>query len=148
MIDKSGLRPFDIIMLIKHLQDEKIITWQGMSIWYVESFSKLDNFFKNIPDSSKMVLLKRLNKQKEVLQSSSYWKTFQKIIKLLLYFDGHLPMQFIEDNNINENDLEIMCHSLFIRYDDDKPILLFFHDNIYRFFEVYLFCIYPTKENR
>ena len=134
LIEKSGLRPFDIIMIIKYLQDEKIITWQGMSIWYIEDFSKLDKFLISIPDSSKRVLTKRLNKQKEN-PKSSYWKTFRTVIKLILYFGGYLPIQFVEYNNIDEDDIETMCHSLFIKYDDDKPMILFFHDNIHRFFD-------------
>ena len=107
LIEKSGLRPFDIIMIIKYLQDEKIITFQGMSIWYVEDFSKLDKFLISIPDSSKRVLTKRLNKQKEN-PKSSYWKTFRVVIKLILYFEGYLPVQFVEYIDIDEDDLDIV----------------------------------------
>ncbi len=134
LIEKSGLRPFDIIMIIKYLQDEKIITFQSMSIWYVEDFSKLDKFLISIPASSERVLTKRFNKQKEN-PKSSYWSTFRVVIKLILYFEGYLPIQFVEYIGINEDDLETMCHSLFIKYDDDKPMILFFHDNINRFFK-------------
>ena len=133
LIDKSGCRPFDIIMLIKYLQEEEIITWQGMSVWYISNFDKLDKFLIDIPDSSSKILSRRLEIQQKKIDYE-YWKTFIFIIKALLYFDGILPIQFIEDMGISEDAMEKITHSLFIKYDEYKPTIYFFHDNIHRFF--------------
>lgn len=133
LIEKSGCSPFDIIMLIKYLQEEDIIVWQGMSVWYVSDFVKLDAFISNVPKSSSNILKKRLKKQREK-KGNNYWEAFNLVIKGLLYFNGFLPIQFIEDIGIDEEMMENIAHSLFIRYDDNSPTILFFHDNIRRFF--------------
>ena len=133
LIQKSGCRPFDIIMLIKYLQEKKIITWQGMSVWYVADFAKLDKFLVEVPDLSRKIIEKRYKIQRKNYDTK-YWKTFNLVIKSLLYFNGYLPVQFIEDIGIEDEVMEQVSHSLFIKYDEYNPIVLFFHDNVFRYF--------------
>ena len=133
LIQKSGCRPFDIIMLIKYLQEEEIITWQGMSMWYIADFAKLNKLLINIPDLSSKMIGQRYKMQRKNC-NANYWKTFNLVIKSLLYFNGYLPVQFIEDMGIEDEVMEQVVHSLFIKYDEYNPIVLFFHDNIHRYF--------------
>ena len=133
LIKKSGCRPFDIIMLIKYMQEEKIITWQGEYAWYVTSFKKMDEFLNTVPEESQRVIKSRVSVQQKNM-GINYWKIFKTIIKSLIYFQGFTPIEFFEYIGIEDDDLARVNNSFFIKYDDDLPIITFFHDNIHNFF--------------
>ena len=133
LIKKSGCRPFDIIMLIKYMQEQQIITWQSMSTWYITSFDKLEQLVTAIPQKSKKLIKDRITLQK-TCNSHEYWRTFKTVIKALTYFQGFVPLDFLEYINIDDDILDDINNSLFIKYDEYMPIITFFHDNLYRYF--------------
>lgn len=131
LVNKSGGRPFDIIMTIKYLHDQEVIKWKSSSIWYIEDYDKLQSFIDSIPKPNEQMLSKRLaiiKKHKET------WNAFNAVIKSIIYFQGRVPIEFLEHINISDDQLEYIIQSAFVKYDDKSPDIIFFHDNILRFF--------------
>lgn len=133
LIDKSGTRPFDIIMLIKYLQEEHVIEWSN-STWYIPDFSILEKALKAVPPDSQEIIRKRVDSQTTHEFGTNYWEAFKKVIKALLYFKGCAPLKYFEDSMIDEEYIFEISKSLLIKYDDISPAIVFYHDNIFRFF--------------
>ena len=60
-------------------------------------------------------------------------------MKSILYFGGETPVDFLLSLKIDENMLFELSQSLFFKYMDKYPKIVFYHDNIYRYFETYKF---------
>lgn len=137
LVHKTGNIPFDIIMQIKYLHEENIVSWNN-SQWYITNFDKFDLFINNIPDKSKNLLKKRIHNQKHLFgnneQSTEYWNTFKLLVKCILFFRGSVPITFINYIKVDEYIISELMDSLFFKYDKEKPNISFYHDNIFRYF--------------
>lgn len=133
LINKSGTRPFDIIMLIKYLQEEKVIEWSN-STWYIPDFSSLEKALVSVPPDSQRLIEKRVNLQMNHEFGENYWQSFKKVIKALQYFKGYVPLKYLKDSGIDDEYVFEISKSLLIKFDDSSSAIVFYHDNIYRFF--------------
>lgn len=134
LVKKSGYRPFDVIMLVKYLQDKKII-YKNQYTWYIKDFKKIDQLISAIPPKTHGMIKERIKLQKEN-HNEQYWKEFKTVIKSLVYFKNFVPLAFLSYINISEETISEMNNSLFVKYDDVFPAITFFHDNFFRFFEI------------
>lgn len=128
---KSGNRPFDIIMTIKYLQDNNLIKWKSNSTWYIENYDAFFEFVATIPKPNEDMLANRLS---IIKKRNEYWDEFKTVIQSIVYFQGKVPIEFLEYINISDNSLEYIVQTAFVKYDDKSPDIVFFHDNILRFF--------------
>lgn len=142
LVDKSGRRPYDIIMTIKYLQDQNVLKWHNNSVWYIEDYDKFYEFLTTIPKPNEQMLSKRLKLLKE---RKEFWVEFVIVIKSLMYFQGKVPFDFLQYINIEDIKLEEIIESAFVKYDDKSPDVIFFHDNILRFFSNKLIYSYDKK---
>ena len=67
--------------------------------------------------------------------SIPYYDAFRILTKSVLYFGGAVPIEFVNTLQIDEDMLFELNQSFFFKYDEKDPTILFYHDNIYRFFE-------------
>lgn len=148
LITKCGTLPFDIIMQIKSFQDEQIIEWTKDNLWYIPDFEKFDILINQTPKGSLNLIKRRLRCLKNKFTNSNYstlWEQFKKIIKYLMYFENSLPICFLQDVDIDEETIVYFTESLFFKFDEEKPLLKFYHDNFYRYFsKIKLYC-YDVK---
>lgn len=144
LVSKCGTIPFDIIMQIKAFQDEQIIEWSQNNLWYIPDFEKFDILINNAPQGSINLIKRRLKSLKNRLFNScdeDLWKQFMTITKYIMYFDNSLPISFLQYMNIDEEILIYFTELLFYKFDENKPILKFYHDNFYRYFStIKLYC--------
>lgn len=149
LLQKSGGRPFDIIMMIKYLQEENIIEWKSQYSWYISDFNKFTELIEGIPHKSALMLKKRLDLQKqrksEFYGEVNYWKGFCTIIKSLIYFNGLVYIDFLYLMDIDDDLISEVNNSLFIKFDENLPAIRFYHDNIMRYFEK--MPIFTTNQN-
>lgn len=142
LVNKSGRRPYDIIMTIKYLQDQKVLEWKNNSVWYIEDYNKFYVFATTIPTPNEQMLSKRLTLLKE---RKKIWNKFVIVIKSIMYFQGKVPLDFLQYINIEDIKLEEIIESAFVKYDEKSPDIVFFHDNILRFFSKKLIYSYDKK---
>lgn len=132
LVNKSGNRPYDIIMTIKYLHDQNVLRWISNSIWYIEDYQKFGEFIKTIPEPNKKMIQKRI----KLLQShDELWACLMLIIKSLLYFQGKVPLNFLRFMELDERQTENAIDTALVKFADKTPDIVFFHDNIFRFFE-------------
>ena len=141
LVNKSGKRPFDIIMTIHLLHDKEIVKLDQNNHWNIKKTDELENVIKCLPQESKKLISDRfkLQRKKEFTFKTSipYYDTFRILTKSVLYFGGAVPIEFINTLQIDEDMLFELNQSFFFKYDEKDPTILFYHDNIYRFFENY-----------
>ena len=130
MVRKAGTRPFDIIMHIKYMQEEKLIKWLGNDSWYIDDYEKFDKFIMGIPVKSEKLIEKRIRIQKN-LYSDDVWSKFKNLIKSIIYFKDCFPIEFVEKLQIDEDLLQQFMDSLLLRFDEINPEIHFYHHNIY-----------------
>lgn len=139
LMQKSGKRPFDIIMQIKYLEENEIIKWKGQSNWYIVSSDKLDSFYSSIPKDSKKLIENRVKQQlensKEYILNRPYSNWFSILCKSILYFGGYVPNDFLYYYGFNDNIILKLIETLLFKFDDNIPQITFYHDNIKRFME-------------
>ena len=131
LIKKSGNRPYDIIMLIKFLQDKQIIQFHGSESWFIKDIELFNTFLKSVPPKSEKLIEKRLAIQKE----KYFWEDFKNIIKSLIIFRGKVYIDFLNYIDIDDEKIKEITDTLFFKYDDQLPILNFYHDNLERYFK-------------
>lgn len=134
MIKKAGTRPFDIIMHIKYMQEQKLIKWMGNDSWYIDDYDGFEKFIKGIPIKSEKIIEKRIKIQK-YLYTDDIWNIFKKIIKAVIYFEDCLPREFVEEIQVDEELLLQFMDSLLLKFDDINPEIHFYHYNIYLYFK-------------
>ena len=139
LVRKSGKRPFDIIMTIHLLHDKGILQQLSNNTWTLNSSAPIDEALTALPSKSKDLIynrLKMLNKKVFLCNPiCDYRKTFYDLVKIILYFKGSAPVTYVFDHGIDEEmQLELM-QTFFFRLDEKYPIISFFHDNIYHYFD-------------
>jgi len=144
LVSKCGTIPFDIVMQIKAFQDEQIIEWSENNLWYIPDFEKFDILINSAPQGSINLIKRRLKSLKNRLTNGgdkALWEQFIKIIKYLMYFDNLLPISFLQYINVEEETIIYFTEALFFKFDEEKPLLKFYHDNFYRYFStIKLYC--------
>lgn len=139
LVNKSGKRPFDIIMTIHLLHDKEIVRLDQNNHWNIEKTDELENVIKCLPQKSKKLISDRfrLQRKKEFTFKTSvpYYDAFKILAKSVLYFGGEVPIEFVNTLQIDDDMLFELNQSFFFKYDEKNPTILFYHDNIYRFFE-------------
>lgn len=130
MIRKAGTRPFDIIMHIKYLQEKNLIKWLGNDSWYIDDFDLFEEFIEGIPLKSEKLIAKRIKLQKNIY-SEDEWNVLKILMKAIVYFEDSLPLEFVEEIQVNEDLLFQFMDSLLIKFDDINPEIHFYHHNIY-----------------
>lgn len=143
LINKSGKRPFDIIMLIHWFYDQNLINISTHNMVIPSAKKEIENFIKQIPVKSKEIITRRFELQKHKNFSFctplTYFNAFKTVVKSILYFGGETPVDFLTSLNIDDDMLFELSQSLFFKYMDKYPKIVFYHDNIYRYFETYEF---------
>lgn len=143
LLNKSGKRPFDIIMLIHWFYDQNLINTSTHNMMIPSAKEEIKNFINQIPVKSKEIITQRFELQKHknfsVHTSLTYFDAFKSVVKSILYFGGETPVDFLLSLKIDENMLFELSQSLFFKYMDKYPKIVFYHDNIYRYFETYKF---------
>ena len=141
LLRKSGKRPFDIIMLIQWLYDQEMIEIPTKNLKIPSSREEIEFIFNKIPEKSKKMIWNRYRLQKHKSFSFDanilYFSAFKKLAKSILYFGGEVPVEFINNIEIDDEMQFELNQSLFFKYTEKKPCIIFYHDNIYRFFEKY-----------
>ena len=59
-----------------------------------------------------------------------YFDAFKVVVKSILYFGGETPVDFLASLNIDGDMLFELSQSLFFKYMDKYPKIVFYHDNI------------------
>ena len=143
LLNKSGKRPFDIIMLIHWFYDQDLINMSTHNMVIPSAKEEIENFIKHIPVKSKEIIAQRFELQKHKSFSFNtpltYFNAFKTVVKSILYFGGEVPVDFLTSLNIDDDMLFELSQSLFFKYMDKYPKIIFYHDNIYRYFETYEF---------
>lgn len=143
LLNKSGKRPFDIIMLIHWFYDQNLINISTHNMVIPSTKEEIENFIKQIPVKSKEIITRRFELQKHRSFSFytplTYFNAFKIVVKSILYFGGETPVDFLISLNIDDDMLFELSQSLFFKYMDKYPKIVFYHDNIYRYFETYEF---------
>lgn len=143
LLNKSGKRPFDIIMLIHWFYDQDLINTSTHNMLIPSVKEEIENFINQIPVKSKEIITRRFELQKHKSFSFhtplTYFNAFKIVVKSILYFGGETPVDFLLSLNIDDEMLFELSQSLFFRYMDKYPKIVFYHDNIYRYFEAYEF---------
>lgn len=142
LLNKSGRRPFDIIMLIHLFYDLELIDVSTHNMIIPSSKIEIDKFIDQIPEKSKKVIDQRfaLQKHKNFLQNTNltYFDAFKTVVKTILYFGGEAPVTFLESLDINDDMLFELSQSMFFKL-LKTPKIVFYHDNICRYFESCVF---------
>ena len=143
LLNKSGKRPFDIIMLIHLFYDQNLINVSTHDMVIPSTKEEIEEFIKQIPVKSKELIIRRFELQKHKNFSFNahltYFDAFKIVVKSILYFGGETPVHFLISLNIDDDMLFELSQSLFFKYMDKYPKIIFYHDNIYRYFEEYEF---------
>lgn len=143
LLNKSGKRPFDIIMLIHWFYDQNLIDLSTHNMVIPSEKEEIDKFIKQIPAKSREIITRRFKLQKyrnfSVNSPLAYFDAFKMVVKSILYFGGETPVDFLTSLNIDDDMLFELSQSLFFKYMDKYPKIIFYHDNIYRYFEAYQF---------
>ena len=134
LINKAGTRPFDMIMQLKHMQEKHILSWQEGNSWYIQNFDRFDKFVNEVPFKSMELIRNRVQAQLPLSDDDYYQKCFKKLIKCLLIFKDNLPIEFLYCININEEIIIELMNSLFFKYDEDEPVIHFYHNNLFLYF--------------
>lgn len=138
LIQKSGKRPFDIIMTIHSFHDANVVMQSADSHWKIQNIDLFYEQAERIPSKSDKLIDLRFKMQKEHSFSSvynpNYYEAFKLAIKATLYFKGFVPVAFLISLGIDEEMQYEINQSFFLKYDSCYPCILFFHDNIHRFF--------------
>ena len=141
LLNKSGKRPFDIIMLIHWFYDQNLVNVSTHNMVIPSAKKEIENFINKIPVKSKEIIEQRFKLQKHKSFSFdtalSYFDAFKTVVKSILYFGGETPIDFLSSLNIDDDMLFELSQSLFFKYMDKYPKIVFYHDNIYRYFEEY-----------
>ena len=141
LLNKSGKRPFDIIMLIHWFYDQNLVNVSTHNMVIPSAKKEIENFINKIPVKSKEIIEQRFKLQKHKSFSFdtalSYFDGFKTVVKSMLYFGGETPIDFLSSLNIDDDVLFELSQSLFFKYMDKYPKIVFYHDNIYRYFEEY-----------
>lgn len=148
LINKAGTRPFDMIMQLKYMQENNILSWQEGNSWYVQNFNKFDSFVNEVPVKSTELIRQRVQTQlclsNENGAENYYQSCFKTLVKCLLLFKDNLPIEFLHYINIDEEILTELMNSLFFKYDEKEPEIHFYHNNLYLYFlnqKIYLYDI-------
>ena len=120
----------DIIMHIKYLQEKNLIKWLGNDSWYIDDFDLFEEFIEGIPLKSEKLIAKRIKLQKNIY-SEDEWNVLQILMKAIVYFEDSLPLEFVEEIQVNEDLLFQFMDSLLTKFDDINPEIHFYHHNIY-----------------
>ena len=130
-IQKSGTRPFEMLMLYKYLVENKILT-EGKKI-NIPSIEKYKEFLDCVPPKVNTLLSERIKTLKKNL-SKSTWEECIKIIKCIIFFYNKLPSVFVDIVLTTTAAKSILLNSLIIKYEKNSYNLEFYHDTLYRFF--------------
>lgn len=152
LINKAGTRPFDMIMQLKYMQEQHIISWQDGNSWYIQNFEGFDTFVNEVPSKSNALIRQRVQHQlalsDEFASETYYQKCFKAVIKSLLLFKDNLPIAFVYFQNIEEELFIELMDSLFFKYDEKEPEIHFYHNNLYLYFskqKIYLYDLEVIK---
>lgn len=130
-IEKSGTRPFEMLMLFKYLTENGIfLIDENLSI---PSISKYKDFMTCIPPKIDALIQARIQSIKKSI-SFEQWIECENIIKCIILFYNKLPSIFLELLLKHSQAKTILINSLIIKYRKHSNDLEFYHDNIYRFF--------------
>lgn len=130
-INKSGTRPFEMLMLFKYLTENGIFT-MGKSL-KIPSITKYNDFLMCVPPKINNLIEERILTIKKNL-TVQLWGDCEKIIKCLLLFYNKFPsglLEIILDSNVAKNKL---LNGFIIKYQKHSNDIEFYHDTIYRFF--------------
>lgn len=143
LLNKSGKRPFDIIMLIHWFYDQNLINISTHNMVIPSKKEEIENFINKVPVKSKEIIDQRfqlqMHKKFSFDTTLGYFDAFKVVVKSILYFGGETPVDFLASLNIDGDMLFELSQSLFFKYMDKYPKIVFYHDNIYRYFEGYQF---------
>lgn len=131
LMDKAGLRPFEIIMQYKYLRDRNILIINNTSrIPEIRNYSEL---VKCIPPSVDELISRRWRQINKDIPKDE-WIECEKIVKCLIAFYNKIPSFFIDDVIFCRSGKKILLDKLIIKYDRYSNSIEFYHDNLYRFF--------------
>ena len=138
LVNKSGKRPFDIIMTIHLLFDSGIIKHSSCNMWDLCDEKLLCDKLSTVPPKSEQLIDERFKMQqnKSFLCNTQrkFYDVFRIVVKSVLYFNGSVPVAFLDAIGIDEDMVQELVQSFFFKFDERYPIISFFHDNIYHFF--------------
>lgn len=130
-IEKSGTRPFEMLMLFKYLTENGIfLIDENLSI---PSIAKYKDFMMCVPPQIDALIKARIQSIKKNI-SLEQWIECENIIKSILLFYNKIPSIFLDLTLKHSLAKNILIDSLIIKYRKHSNDLEFYHDNIYRFF--------------
>ncbi|MCH5260804.1 MAG: restriction endonuclease [Lachnospiraceae bacterium] len=130
-VSKAGHRPFEMLMLYKHLTENKILI-KGKSL-NIPSIDKYNDFLNCIPPKINNLISERINSLKNNT-SIDIWNDCENIIKCILLFYNKFPA-FLSDIITNTSHAKnVLIKGLLIKYEKESINLEFYHDTIYRYF--------------
>ena len=130
-IQKSGTRPFEMLMLYEHLAENKILV-KGKQI-NIPSIDKYKEFLECVPPKINTLLSDRVRILEKNL-SKNIWEECIKIIKCIVFFYNKLPSIFVDVILQTMTAKTILLDGLIIKYDKYSNCLEFYHDTLYRYF--------------
>lgn len=132
IIEKTGTRPFDMIMQYRYLCDNNILIINGNNT--VPEICNNEEFANTLPPSINELIDRRLDQI--FMEASDYEVTAcKKILRCLIAFYNLLPSFFVDDVLDCKIGKEILIKKMFIKYDRYTNNLEFYHDNLYRHFK-------------
>lgn len=130
-IQKSGTRPFEMLMLYEHLIENKILI-KGKKL-NLPSITKYKEFLNCIPPKINALLSERVISLKRNLLKDT-WEECVKIVKCMVFFYNKLPSMFIDEFLQTTDAKSILLNGLIIKHEKYSSNLEFYHDTLYRFF--------------
>lgn len=130
-IQKSGLRPFEMLMLYEYLAENKILI-KGRLL-SIPSIDKYKEFLNCVPPKANTLLSERIKTLKKNLPQD-IWEDCTKIIKCIVLFYNKFPSVLVDIILQTSIAKSILLNGLIIKHEKYSSNLEFYHDTLYRFF--------------
>ena len=134
LVEKAGRRVLDLEILMYFMEDLGALRMKGFDTWYIPDLSKLKEVVETIPRDSARVVEKRMVLLKKV-HGKGRWRGIEKALESLVAFYGKIPKPCLQDLGVPTDVIDLLVMKSFIKYDRYTDSLVFYHENLYRFFE-------------
>lgn len=134
LVEKAGRRVLDLEILMYFMEDSGALKMKDFGTWYIPDLSKLKEVIETIPKDSARIVEKRMLLLEKVHEGGQ-WRDIGKTLESIVAFYGKIPKSCLEDLGVPSDVIDLLVMKSFIRYDKYTDSLVFYHENLYRFFE-------------
>ncbi|WP_319760638.1 restriction endonuclease [Maridesulfovibrio sp.] len=130
LIKKAGKRPYDLEMTIAYLRDtKKLLEGSDGVFWAIKDIDKFREFLADLPQGIGRILKRRFNLLHES-SSENEWAAYEQIFKILLLFQGEVPLSALDYLNIDRYYFNKLIKKSFLRYGAHTENYVAYHDNL------------------